>query len=232
MHDDQPSSAGSLDRRKVVLGLSLAALSGIAQARLPKPNKPRIKEAAFRDLIPKKIGDFTFNTESGLVLPPPDALSARLYDSIVTRTYTGPDGQMVMLLIAYNNKQDGVLQLHRPEICYPAGGYKLTSVDPIDVPMGDGKVLPSQIFGAFSEQRNEIVLYWSRVGDEFPRKWLDQRLAVAEANLQGIVPDGILVRVSTIASDVAEAAPALLAFTRALRDASGAKGRELLFGNV
>ena len=221
-----------LDRRKVVLGLGLAGLSAVAQARLPKPNKPRIKEADFRALIPQRVGSFTFDTESGLVLPPPDALSARLYDNMVTRTYTGPNGQVIMLLIAYNNKQDGVLQLHRPEICYPAGGYTLTPVEPIDVPMGGGALLPSQIFGAFSEQRNEIVLYWSRVGDEFPRRWIDQRLAVAEANLKGVVPDGVLVRVSTLASDVSEAAPDLLGFTRALRDGCGARGRQLLFGSA
>lgn len=224
--------AFALDRRKVVLGLGLAAASGIAQARLPVPVKPRIQEKRFTALIPDRVGSFTFNSESGLVLPPSDALSERLYDNLVTRTYSNPAGEVVMLLIAYNNKQDGVLQIHRPEICYPAGGYSLTEVRPIDVPVTPANALPSQIFGANSEARNEIVLYWTRVGDEFPRRWIEQRWAVAEANLRGIVPDGVLARVSTIGNDFGRTTPMLTTFIRDLHRASDDRMRSLLFGQL
>lgn len=224
--------AFTLDRRKVVLGLGLVAASGIAQARLPVPVVPRIKEERFTALIPNKIGGFTFDSESGLVLPPSDALSDRLYDSLVTRTYSNAAGQVVMLLVAYNNKQDGVLQIHRPEVCYPAGGYTLTSVDPIDVPITQANALPAQIFGANSEARNEVVLYWTRVGDTYPRRWLDQRWAVAEANLRGIVPDGVLARVSTIGNDFPRTTPLLTTFIRDLHRASGPQMRGLLFGKI
>lgn len=221
-----------LDRRKVVLGLGLAAASGIAQARLPVPVVPRIAPKPFDAMIPKRVGSFTFNSESGLVLPPSDALSARLYDNLVTRTYSSPTGEGVMLLIAYNNKQDGVLQIHRPEICYPAGGYTLTPVRPIDVPIAGAEALPSQIFAATSEARNEVVLYWTRVGDQFPRRWIEQRWAVAEANLRGIVPDGVLVRVSAISNDFGETTPMLSTFIRDLHSASETRMRRLLFGQI
>lgn len=229
---DDTSPAPMLDRRKVVLGLGLAAASGIAQARLPVPVAPRIGEDRFTALIPNKVGAFNFDSESGLVLPPSDALSDRLYDNLVTRTYSNAAGQVVMLLIAYNNKQDGVLQIHRPEICYPAGGYALTEVMPIDVPLTQATMLPGQIFGAESEARNEIVLYWTRVGEKFPRRWLEQRWAVAEANLQGVVPDGVLARVSTIGNDLGRTTPILTSFIRDLHDASGARMRGLLFGKI
>lgn len=222
----------ALDRRKVVLGLGLVAASGIAQARLPVPVVPRMKEERFTALIPDKIGDFTFDSESGLVLPPSDALSDRLYDNLVTRTYTNSAGEVVMLLVAYNNKQDGVLQIHRPEVCYPAGGYTLTEVKPIDVPMNGPRPLPGQIFAANSEARNEVVLYWTRVGDRYPRRWLDQRWAVAEANLRGIVPDGVLARVSTIGNGFERTTPLLTTFIRDLHRASGAQMRGLLFGQI
>ncbi len=228
-HDDG-APAFSLDRRKVILGLSLAAASGIAQARLPVPVEPRIKGERFRAMIPKKIGAFSFDTESGLVLPPSDALSDRLYDNLVTRTYTNPTGQVVMLLIAYNNKQDGVLQIHRPEICYPAGGYALTPVAPIDVPIAGSAPLRSQIFAATSEARNEVVLYWTRVGDDFPRRWIEQRWAVAEANLRGIVPDGVMVRVSAISNNIDGTTPLLTGFIRDMHRASSEQTRDLLFG--
>ena len=228
-HDDH-APVFSLDRRKVVLGLSLVAASGIAQARLPVPVEPRIKEDRFRAMIPKKIGAFSFDTESGLVLPPSDALSDRLYDNLVTRTYTDPTGQVVMLLIAYNNKQDGVLQIHRPEICYPAGGYDLTPVEPIDVPIPGSDPLRSQVFAATSDARNEVVLYWTRVGNAFPRRWIEQRWAVAEANLRGIVPDGVMVRVSAISNNMDRTTPLLTGFIRDMHRASGEQMRSLLFG--
>lgn len=232
MDENVGQGQSGLDRRKVLLGLGLVGVAGLAQARMPVPDTPPTKKKDFEALISDRIGDFTFNTESGLVLPPPDALSARLYDSIITRTYSDPAGRVVMLLIAYNNKQDGLLQLHRPEICYPAGGYELTPVDPIAIPVTRTVNLPGQIFAARSDERNEVVLYWTRVGDQFPRKWAEQRWSVAKANLRGVIPDGILVRVSTLAAGMAEAVPTLLGFSRGLHDASAGRARTLMFGNT
>lgn len=227
-----PKPGFTLDRRKLMLGAGLAAVSAVAQARLPVPVVPRISEKRFTALMPDSVGSFKFNSESGLVLPPSDALSTRLYDNLVTRTYTNPAGQMVMLLVAYNNKQDGVLQIHRPETCYPAGGYTLTEIEPVAVPITPATSLPSQIFGANSEARNEVVLYWTRVGDEFPRRWAEQRWAVAQANLRGVVPDGVLARVSTVGNDLGATTPLLSGFIRDLHRASGPHMRGLLFGKL
>lgn len=229
MDDTGPKPRIALDRRKVVLGLGLVAASGFAQARQPVPDRPRIKTDEFKSWIPNRIGDFAYETSSGLVLPPSDALSDRLYDNLITRTYQAPDGNIVMLLIAYNNRQDGVLQMHRPEICYPAGGYKLSSIDPIDVALPDGRQLPSQIFSATSDNRNEVVLYWTRVEGDFPRRWFEQRLAVAKANLRGVIPDGVLVRVSMLSADLADTAPPLENFVRQLYRESPPHLRNLLF---
>lgn len=217
-------------RRQFLIGLGLCATAGIAQARQPRPNTPAMKTKAFSALIPAKVGEFTFNTESGLVLPPPDALADRIYDNTVTRTYTGLNGQVIMLLIAYNNRQDGVLQLHRPETCYPAAGYALTPIRPVDVAVTPSQILPAQVFAALREERDEVVLYWTRVGQKFPRRWLDQRVAVAEANLRGVIPDGVLVRVSTVGSDIQGAMPVLSNFVAGLRGASNIRARTLLFG--
>ena len=229
MNDMPHKDVSWLDRRKVILGLGLVAASGFAQARQPVPNRPRIKTDEFKSWIPNKIGDYAFETSSGLVLPPSDALSARLYDNLITRTYQAPNGNLIMLLIAYNNRQDGVLQMHRPEICYPAGGYTLSPIDSIDVPMPDGRPLPSQIFTARSDTRNEVVLYWTRVEDDFPRRWIEQRMAVAKANLRGIIPDGVLVRVSMLSGDLSHSERPLEDFVRQLFRESPPHLRNILF---
>ena len=221
----------TLARRKVLIGLGLAACSGVALARQPAPTRPKIETDVLETLIPARIGEFAFDTTSGLVLPPPDALSDRLYDNLITRTYARPDGKIAMLLIAYNNRQDGVLQIHRPEICYPAGGYALTPTRPIETSLASGSSLPTQTFVARSEMRTETVLYWTRVADVFPRRWIEQRLAVARENLAGVIPDGVLVRVSTLSGEPGELA-LLARFVTDLYNQSPAALRHLLFART
>lgn len=222
----------TLDRRKVLLGLGMAAASGVAYARQPVPNRPRVDGDEFEGMMPDTVGEWKYATASGLVLPPPDALSDRLYDNLVTRIYDGPGGQALMMLIAYNNRQDGVLQIHRPEICYPAGGYTLTPTQPIDIRLDSDSMLPCQGFLAQSPSRDETVLYWTRVGDVFPRRWAEQRLAVVEANLTGIIPDGILVRVSTLGNEMSEELPRLQSFIAEFSRIANPRLGQLLFGNL
>jgi EpsI family protein len=149
---------------------------------------------------------------SGVVLPPPDALKDRLYDNLVTRVYQSPGLPPVMMLIAYNYRQDGVLQLHRPEICYPAGGYRLTGTEPVTLALGRGREIPASAFTAIGYDRTEQVLYFTRLGVRFPRTWMEQRISVMLANLKGQIPDGTLMRVSVLEPDEASALQVLRAF--------------------
>ena len=219
-----------LNRRAFVVGGALFAAAGAAASRIPQPNMPPLGKDKFEKLVPETIGPWRFQQSSGLVLPPDDALSNRLYDNLVTRIYTNDAGRAMMLLLAYNNFQDGVLQIHRPEICYPAGGYQLSETLPVKVPIGDGRLLPSNSFSAAGSERNEQVLYWTRIGERFPVRWRDQRFAVLGANLAGINPDGMLARVSMVNDDMAAAMPLMAGFVGQLRQASPPALRQLLFG--
>jgi EpsI family protein len=69
---------------------------------------------------------------------------------------------------------------------------------------------------ANAEGVTEHVIYWTRVGNRMPANWKQQRLAVAEQNVRGVVPDAILVRVSTVSEDADEAQATLQSFIRAL----------------
>jgi EpsI family protein len=229
---DAPTTHTSplLDRRKVLLGIGMTALAGFAQARQPSPDKPALEEGELEDLMPNQIGQWKFRSESGLILPPSDALSDRLYDNLVTRIYENPNGQMAMFLMAYNNTQDGVLQIHRPETCYPAGGFVLSQTQGREIALTQSTKLPVQAFSADSRDRDEVVLYWTRVGNEFPGKWSDQRLSVARANLRGVIPDGMLARVSTLGKDMDDNLPVLESFIADLHELAPARLKELLFG--
>jgi EpsI family protein len=219
-----------LDRRNFLLGAAMCAASGIAIARQPQPDNPRITPERFEALVPKRFAGWRFHDASGIVLPPADALSEQIYNNLVTRTYIGPQGQAVMLLLAYSNVQDGTVQLHRPEVCYPAGGFTLSPVRRVEMADDRGHELPISLFSASSFDRNEQVLYWTRLGNDFPLSWAGQRLSVIRANIGGEIPDGLLGRVSMMAPDMADARPVLEQFLRELLAAMTPAGRALLLG--
>lgn len=202
-----------LSRRHVLIGGAMLAASGLAVARMPRAYASPIAKQRFLSWVPDTVGPWTFATASGVVLPPPDALSDRTYDNLVTRVYEAPDRPPMMLLIAYNNTQDGVLQVHRPEICYPVGGYVLSPRQFGTLALA-GRGVPTTMFSAVGPNRTEQVLYWTRVGTAFPRSWIEQRLAVAEANVAGRIPDGAMVRVSLAGDNLSAARPELERFAR------------------
>ena len=217
---DQPLGRDGrlLSRRHFFIGGALAATSAVAFARQPRPHKPIIKSEVFERWVPERFGRWSVIARSGVVLPPPDELSDRLYDNLVTRVYDAGDAQ-VMLLLAYNNRQDGILQVHRPEVCYPVGGYVLTETQRVSVP-ALGRQVPSNVFTATGYDQTEQVLYFTRLGDAYPRSWTEQRVAVIEANLSGRIPDGIMLRASLLGTDRSSAVSMLQGFIGEFADAA------------
>lgn len=219
-----------LNRRSMVIGTALLGIGGAAVARQPKATATAVKKDALDKMIPLRVGDWEYRDASGIVLPPPDALSDALYSGLVTRSYAAPNRAPIMLLIAYSNVQDGMLQVHRPEVCYPAGGYRLSPTRVEAVPNGVGGVIPANVFSADGVSRTEQILYWTRIGSRFPTSWVDQRMAVVRANLEGLIPDGMLVRISTLAPDMNAAQADLTAFAAQLVQAASPTARRLILG--
>jgi EpsI family protein len=135
-----------------------------------------------------------------------------------------------MLLVAYGSSQGGMLQIHRPEICYPASGFKLSETQVTSVPLSGGKAIPSRSFVANSDTRVEQVLYWTRIGEFLPTSWWSQRLSVVRANLRGRIPDGLLMRLSTVSEDADQAQATLKKFARSMIEAMPAAERRMLIG--
>jgi EpsI family protein len=175
----------------------------VAIARQPTSTFPAVPAERFEEWVPGRFGSWRTVGSSGVVLPPPDTLRDRLYDNLVTRVYQSQDA-WVMLLLAYNNLQDGVVQVHRPEVCYPVGGFELSTTR--NVPLNVlGKQIPANLVTAEGPNRTEQELYFTRLGTAYPRNWGEQRWAVARANLDGRVPDGMMMRASLLGRDQAAA---------------------------
>ena len=217
----------TFSRRAFVIGGALAASAGVAYARQPEVAAKAVDTDEFDSWVPEAVGQWRSESSSGVVLPPPDTLRDRLYDNLVTRVYVSGNRAPMMVLMAYNNAQDGVLQVHRPEVCYPVGGYTLTETENVNLDVA-GKSIPSNFFTASAPNRVEHVLYYTRLGPAYPRTWAQQRLAVMRENLAGRIPDGILMRFSTLSSNRETALPDLEKFAGQFLLAAPAPLKKLL----
>jgi EpsI family protein len=203
------------DRRKVLLGLLFCSAAALAAWRRPDKHLDYLGRDKLDDVIPKAIGPWKFVAASGLVIPPNDQLSRALYSNLLTRVYSDGVNPPVMLLVAQSGSQTGILQIHRPETCYTASGYQISPVTPEQIQIGS-KVVPVNSMDATADGFTEHVIYWTRVGNRMPASWKQQRIATAEQNLRGILPDAVLVRISTVRNDTEGAREALQSFVRAL----------------
>ena len=226
--DDMPDLRPN--RRDLLVGGAALVAAGTAYARMPRRPTMLIGKDQLDKLVPLKIDNWSYEMASGLVLPPPDQLARLLYDQQVTRSYASPDQLPVMLLMAYGSSQGGMLQIHRPEICYPASGFHLTETQVTSIPLPDGHHVASRSFTASSDTRVEQVLYWTRIGDMVPTSWTGQRVAVIRSNLAGSIPDGLLVRLSTVSNDAAQAQITLKRFATEMLRAMPVAARHMLIG--
>ncbi len=227
-----PAAPAPIDpaRRQFLFGGALIATSALAVALTPRAGPPLLRPEGLEAAIPHTLGAWRFVGASGLVLPPPDETEVRTYDQVLTRVYTDGDGPPVMLLVAYGGGQTGLFAVHRPEACYPAQGYRLQGREGVRLPVASGRSVPGTFWTAESDIRTEQLLYWTRIGRDFPKSWAAEHVAVVRNNLARRLPDGVLVRMSMLSNDPAASLVRLEAFARALTGRVGPLGRRVLLG--
>ena len=228
--DIKSARAPTLTRRNVLIGAGLAGVSALAHGMIPHRHFDLLGKGKLEQLIPNQLGAWKFVSKSGLVVPPQDQLANAVYSQLLTRVYTSENRLPIMLLVAQSGAEDGVLQIHRPEFCYPAGGFTLSNsrVHLIDMP--DGHHIPTRVFTASGVSRTEQLLYWTRIGRDLPTSWAEQRLSVAEANLRGEIPDAVMVRISAVSSDP-DAIAQVDEFARLMIGSLTPKSRPILIGS-
>lgn len=220
----------SVSRRGMVLGLGMLAAGGAAFARSPVRKYPTLSKEQFEALFPRVCGEWKAHDSDALILPPQDDLSRKLYERLLTRVYVDPTGAGVMCLAAYNSMQIDDVQVHRPEVCYRVAGFDIKNSTPVEERFGGDRMVDARIVETQSPQRAENMLYWTRVGTEFPVDWAQQRMAMLRANVQGFYPDGLLLRISSAQPDLKLAMADVGRFANALYGAASPKARDIIFG--
>jgi len=187
----------------IALGVAMAATSALTGALTPQPRAPQ-PHARFslEHMIPQRFGAWTIDPNIVPLQPDPEqqGVLAKIYDQTLSRTYIDPHGQRVMLSIAYGGDQSKALQLHLPEVCYVAQGFALLRDSDDLLPTRYGQ-LPVKRLVARLAERNEPITYWITIGDKATKAGIQQKLRRLAYGLSGEIPDGMLVRVSTIQSN-------------------------------
>lgn len=154
------------------------------------------------------------------------------YDQTLARTYVNATGYQIMLSIAYGGRRNQGMDIHRPEICYPSQGLALRR-DTVDGQLLlDSKTLPIKRLVAGSGARNEPISYWLVIGRSVASFGYGHRLALIKYGLTGRVPDGMLVRVSSVDKNEARSFAMQDVFLRDLLAAVDPRTRERLLGSA
>ncbi len=190
----------------VMLVLMCAASLGAIVARPSVKAADQVPSISLEAMIPKQFGDWRDEPQrvSQIINPQTQELLDKLYSQILTRTYVNSEGYRIMLSLAYGSDQRGALQAHKPEVCYPAQGFKLHNTEalPLSTPIGK---IPAQRLMTSLGPRQEPVTYWFTVGDKAVQSKLDRNLVRLAYGLTGRIPDGLLFRLSSIDGDQARA---------------------------
>ena len=188
---------------------SVAILSAAILAEAIRPRELLASTQVAPDLdtiIPKDFGGWRLVPNVGLVTPSEpgaylerDLLSARIYSQEIARGYTDSAGNVIMFLVAYGPVQNFRLKSHLPEVCYGASGFRVSPKRVTQLNYQDNAApLTVSRLTAEKERRFEPITYWMKVGGDVATGVFDRQIARMKYGVRGIIPDGALIRVSTV----------------------------------
>lgn len=224
----RPLSAACRNILLAGLMVMAAAAAAVLRDAAPAPSGPAIDLV---QLVPERFSGWRLDADAAInPIQPADAAAPGIYVQTLERVYRGPDGARIMFSLAYGSRQRGDrLQVHRPEFCYRAQGFAIRSItdEALALPGAD---LPVRRLLAERPGRSEPVSYWLTVGNQAVLPGLGHKFAQMRQLLSGQVPDGMLVRVSSIDPVARDAYRQHDRFISDLLAAVAASGRERLAG--
>jgi EpsI family protein len=186
--------------------LFVAALASCAASSM-KPESAVEPAPPLAVLIPERFGEWVAEPQPiSQVLLVPDALDDPAaaqdasYDDVLMRTYRRADGARIMAAFAYGHRQTQETKIHRPELCYYAQGFEVRSLGLRDVRLAPAASIAAPTLVTQNRARTEIVTYWIRLGDQLVGSAWEMRAQIFRDGLSGQVPDGLLVRASSLAA--------------------------------
>lgn len=183
----------------VMLVLSMTAFALRPTERMSEQKQQIDLEA----MIPQQFGDWKEDLQSNNLLVDPSITEglSNVYLQNISRTFINSSGQRIMLAIAYGGDQNDMMQVHKPEICYTAQGFHIEKSHDSPFRTDHGSFTVRKML-AVKGSRLEPVTYWVTIGNKVAVNPLQWRLERIRYGLTGVVPDGLLFRVSSIGDNV------------------------------
>ena len=186
----------------LIFALMLVASSGAFLARPDTMFTDVRGMTTLEAMIPRQIGDWHDEPQwmTQIVDPVLQEAVDAIYDQTLARTYANADGYRIMLSVAYDTDHRRRSGVHRPELCYPGQGFTVHSLAQSQLSTPFGSIPVQRMFAARGE-RVEPVTSWVTVGDKVVTNELQLRLVELSYTLKGVIPDGLVFRVSSIDHD-------------------------------
>ena len=220
--------------RRKALAVLAATGASVAAARYMRPTvhmSDTLGKPDLEQIFPKAFADWRIDARSSMVLPSPatQALLDSIYNQTLTRTYINSAGERIMLSVAYGGDQSDATRAHLPEVCYPAQGFQISQNFAGQLRL-EGRNVPVRYLMSNQGNRFEPITYWLVVGDRVTVSRTDQKLAQFALGLKGLIPDGMLVRVSNIDRDMARGHQLQAVFLQEMAAAFAPAARDRVFG--
>ena len=190
--------------RRVALLVGLMAAAAVAgEALQPRDRLSERKTPIVLDKqVPEAFGEWRLDTSIRPVVPDPtlQAMLDTLYSQTLARTYVNAKGERVMLSIAYGSDQSNeATAVHRPEFCYSAQGFRVNLLTKETIEISGTRVPVARVLAQLG-QRIEPITYWVTLDESATLPGFGRKLNQIKYGLRGEIPDGMLVRVSTLSA--------------------------------
>ena len=220
-------------RRDLLIGGACVAAGAAAYGLTPRRRVSLLGDDKLDAIVPRAFGDWNSVDMNDEVAPKEaGSLASRLYAQTVGRMYTNArTGAEVMLLMAHGDTQSNDLQLHRPEVCYTAFGYNILVSQPRPLRLGPSATLPLRQLTVSQKDRVQQIVYWTRIGEHLPQSLAEQRVDRMRNALDGVISDGMLVRLSRSVTSVSAPVSEFQVFIPELIQAIPPAKRKALIGS-
>lgn len=219
-------------RRALALAAGMGATAVLATWLRPAPRGAQdLSRVQLDGLVPDRFGSWQIDRDAASFVRAADrrGRQTRVYDQVLERTFIQSGGQRVMLSVAYLGAQSSDMQLHRPEVCYRAGGFRIAEPHDAHLAINGRSVVVTRLV-AEMPGRPEPVTYWTVVDGMLvnsKEQGLWDRLKRAAQRRGGA---GVLVRISSIDPDPPRAFGVHAGFAAEMVQALTPAGRELFTG--
>ena len=222
------------NRIHFLIGLVMLITAALSIVMIPKY---KIKDGKtpinLETMIPKHFNNWKIDDSIAPLIP--DLTQTKIirdiYDQTLSRTYVNDQGEQVMLSLAYGGNQRDSLRLHNPEVCYSSQGFQVTK--PIEGYVHTNITdIPVKRLVAVKDARHEPITYWIVMGDKAVANNWYEKLEKITLGLKGVIPDGLLFRVSMISDNENSSYQIQNKFINELLSSVNSDSLKILVGNV